>query len=56
MSRFHLAAQALRRARPDDPQTPSRMAFCDAKIAEAVRYSRDHLEDPAEISAWTWSD
>ena len=56
MSRFHLAAQALRRARPDDPETHSRLAFCDAKIAEAVRYSREHLEDPTEIKDWTWSD
>ncbi len=56
MSRFHLVAQALHRARRDDPQTPSRIAFCDAKIAEAVRYSREHFEDLPEIRDWIWSD
>jgi xylulose-5-phosphate/fructose-6-phosphate phosphoketolase len=56
MSRFHLASLALRRARRDDPRTPELRARCDAMIADAVRYAREHLEDAPEISDWIWSE
>jgi xylulose-5-phosphate/fructose-6-phosphate phosphoketolase len=55
MSRFHLAAEALRR-------TPRRIADVEAltsqlegMITDAVRYARTHLEDAAEIRDWVWS-
>jgi xylulose-5-phosphate/fructose-6-phosphate phosphoketolase len=56
MSRFHLASLALRRARRDDPRTPELRARCDAMIADAVRYAREHLEDAPEIRDWTWTE
>ena len=60
MSRFHLAAEALRRAgvasgsRLGD-RTPTLISECEAAIARATAYSREHFEDPPEISNWTWT-
>jgi xylulose-5-phosphate/fructose-6-phosphate phosphoketolase len=56
MSRFHLASLALRRARRDHPRTEELRGQLAWMIDEAVRYSRDHLEDPAEIADWTWTE
>ena len=55
MSRFHLASLALRRARRDDPRTRALMDRCTSMIDDAVRYAREHFEDPKEISEWRWS-
>jgi xylulose-5-phosphate/fructose-6-phosphate phosphoketolase len=58
MSRYHLAAEALRRAgktsgsRPED-RAPTLISECEAAIARAVAYSREHFEDPPEIRDWT---
>jgi xylulose-5-phosphate/fructose-6-phosphate phosphoketolase len=60
MSRYHLAAEALRRAgeasgsRPGD-RAPTLISECEAAIARATAYSREHFEDPPEISNWTWT-
>jgi xylulose-5-phosphate/fructose-6-phosphate phosphoketolase len=60
MSRYHLAAEALRRARktpgsrPGD-HAPTLISECEAAIARATAYSREHFEDPPEISNWTWT-
>jgi xylulose-5-phosphate/fructose-6-phosphate phosphoketolase len=60
MSRYHLAAEALRRAgktsgsRPGD-RTPTLISECEAAIARSTAYSREHFEDPPEISNWTWT-
>jgi xylulose-5-phosphate/fructose-6-phosphate phosphoketolase len=56
MSRFHLASLALRRARRDHPTTEERRARCASMTEEAVRYAREHFEDPPEIADWTWSE
>jgi xylulose-5-phosphate/fructose-6-phosphate phosphoketolase len=56
MSRFHLAALALQHARRDDPRTPELVARCESMTNEAVRYTREHLEDLPAIRDWTWSD
>jgi xylulose-5-phosphate/fructose-6-phosphate phosphoketolase len=58
MSRYHLAAEALRRAgtasglRPGN-RAPNLISECEAVIARATAYSREHFEDPPEISDWT---
>jgi xylulose-5-phosphate/fructose-6-phosphate phosphoketolase len=60
MSRYHLAAEALRRAgaasgwRSGD-RAPTLISECEAAIAKATAYSREHFEDPPEISNWTWT-
>jgi xylulose-5-phosphate/fructose-6-phosphate phosphoketolase len=55
MSRFHLAAEGLRRARPGEPHTPALVDELRRMTADAVRYGREHLEDPPEIRDWTWT-
>src|SRR5918998_743015 len=58
MSRYHLAAEALRRAgkisgsRLGD-RAPTLISECAAAIARATAYSWGHFEDPPEISNWT---
>jgi xylulose-5-phosphate/fructose-6-phosphate phosphoketolase len=50
MSRYHLAAEALRRAgeapgsRPRD-RAPALITECEVLIARALSYSQEHLED-----------
>jgi xylulose-5-phosphate/fructose-6-phosphate phosphoketolase len=58
MSRYHLAAEALRRAAPGSrarDRVPTLLAECEARIASATAYAREHLEDPPEIRDWRWS-
>src|ERR671913_2156948 len=60
MSRYHLAAEALRRAgeasgsRLED-RASTLISECEAAIARATAYSREHYEDPPEIRDWTWT-
>ena len=60
MSRYHLAAEALRRAgRSSDARlrdrAPTLISECEAAIARATAYSREHFEDPPEVRDWTWT-
>jgi xylulose-5-phosphate/fructose-6-phosphate phosphoketolase len=52
MSRFHLASQAIKFS----PLAAERIASIRAELARridaAVRYTRDHFEDPPEIRDW----
>ena len=60
LDRDDLAAEALRhagktsRARLGD-RAPTLISECEAVIARATAYSREHFEDPPEISNWTWT-
>ncbi len=60
MSRYHLAAEALRRvgeasgSRLED-RASTLISECEAAITRATAYSREHFEDPPEISNWTWT-
>jgi xylulose-5-phosphate/fructose-6-phosphate phosphoketolase len=55
MSRYHLAALALKHARLPAKLTTDLIAEMERRIEMAVAYAREHLEDPAEIRDWTWT-
>jgi xylulose-5-phosphate/fructose-6-phosphate phosphoketolase len=54
MSRFHLAAEAIRRSPLKSTHQVS-IERLENMIADAVRYSRDQLQDPPEIRDWVWT-
>ena len=54
MSRFHLAAEAIRRS-PLKSAREDSIKSLEMMIADAVRYSRDQLQDPPEIRDWVWT-
>jgi xylulose-5-phosphate/fructose-6-phosphate phosphoketolase len=56
MSRFHLAAEAIRQVPRLRDRAPALLAECDARIAEAATYAHEHLEDQPEITNWVWTD
>jgi xylulose-5-phosphate/fructose-6-phosphate phosphoketolase len=56
MSRYHLAKEAIKRTIGDEGQSRALLAELDTLIAQAVRYSREHLEDPPAISNWRWGN
>jgi xylulose-5-phosphate/fructose-6-phosphate phosphoketolase len=56
MSRFHLAAQAIRHVPRLRDRAPALLAECGARIAEATSYAREHFEDQPEIRDWVWTD
>ncbi|MDQ6908176.1 MAG: phosphoketolase family protein [Chloroflexota bacterium] len=56
MSRYHLAAEALRRSERIFNRAPALIQTCDTLLAKAVAYSREHMEDLPEITNWTWTD
>jgi len=54
MSRFHLAALALKWAPRFRQRSNTLIAELEQQIQQAVAYSREHFEDPPEIANWTW--
>lgn len=54
MSRYHLAAEALRRAWGPD-RSRVLVARCEQEIARAVAHAREHFEDPPDIATWRWT-
>ena len=52
MSRYHLAALALEQSPLPRARATELMAQCDRLIPDAVRYTREHLDDPPEIKEW----
>ena len=56
MSRFHLARLALRFSSLPAARVKDLSARLDEEIDAAVRYTREHLEDPPEIRDWAWVD
>ena len=56
MSRFHLAAEAIRRVPRLSDRAPELIAQCESRIAESVSYAHQHFEDQPEIRDWAWSD
>jgi len=56
MSRYHLAAEALRRSMPESPRQRELIAQCEQAVAESVAYARQHFEDPPGIREWVWTE
>ena len=56
MSRFHLAAEAIRRVPRLGERAAELTAECESRIEESVRYAHEHMEDPPEIRDWVWTD
>ena len=54
MSRYHLATEALRRARRRPAGAEELERHCKEMLARHERYVREHLEDMPEVSDWTW--
>ncbi|HVT06037.1 MAG TPA: phosphoketolase family protein [Polyangia bacterium] len=53
-SRFHLAAEALKRARRPPPDADLLIDECAAVLKRHRAYVREQLEDLPEIRDWTW--
>jgi xylulose-5-phosphate/fructose-6-phosphate phosphoketolase len=56
MSRYHLAAEAIRRSNRLGERAQALVDECRRSIDAAVAYSREHMDDPPEIRDWSWSD
>src|SRR5262249_1718299 len=56
ISRFHLAAEAIRRVPRLSERAPRLIADCAARIEQSVMYAHEHLEDQPEIRDWVWTD
>ena len=56
MSRYHLAIEAMKRARRVKAQTPDLIAECEDILTRHHSYVRANLEDMPEITNWVWSD
>ncbi len=54
MSRYHLALEALRRARRAPAGAASLEAHCREMLDRHHSYVREHLEDMPEITNWSW--
>ena len=57
MSRFHLAAEAMRRAPPEPRRAPTSSRRTARRCSPSTTpYVREHLEDQPEIRDWVWTD
>jgi len=54
MSRFHLARVAIRFSPLAEARRVEITRRLDTCIDDAVRYTREHLEDAPDIRNWTW--
>ena len=54
MSRYHLALEALRRARRAPAGAGELEAQCEKMLDRHRSYVREHLEDMPEVRDWTW--
>jgi xylulose-5-phosphate/fructose-6-phosphate phosphoketolase len=56
MSRYHLAAAAIRRVPRLSERAPALLEQCRVELERATTYAHEHLEDPADIRDWIWTD
>jgi xylulose-5-phosphate/fructose-6-phosphate phosphoketolase len=56
MSRFHLAAEAVRRVPRLGDRASDIIAELDAHIAASATYAYENLEDQPEIRDWVWAE
>jgi len=54
MSRYHLATEALRRARRVPAGAAALEEHCEEMLARHHDYVREHLEDMPEVRDWAW--
>jgi xylulose-5-phosphate/fructose-6-phosphate phosphoketolase len=54
-SRYHLASEAIRRARRRPSGSDELLEHCDTMLQRHHDYIREHFEDLPEIRDWTWS-
>ena len=54
MSRYHLALEALRRAKRTPAGADDLERHCEEMLARHHSYVREHLEDMPEVRDWTW--
>ena len=54
-SRFHLAIEALRRAKRPPADADLLIDECKATLEKHAAYVREHFEDMPEISEWSWT-
>jgi len=54
MSRYHLAIEALRRARRRPAGASELLEHCHEMLARHHGYVREHFEDIPEVRDWTW--
>ncbi len=55
MSRFHLAAAAIRRVPRLQAQAPALLERLRSELERATAYAQEHMEDPPEIRDWVWT-
>ena len=55
MSRFHLAMEALKRARRPPANAAALIEECQSMLVTHRAYVEEHLEDLPEIRGWKWS-
>jgi xylulose-5-phosphate/fructose-6-phosphate phosphoketolase len=55
MSRYHLAIEALRRARRPPANAAQLIEQCEQQLRRHRQYVEENLEDLPEISSWTWT-
>jgi xylulose-5-phosphate/fructose-6-phosphate phosphoketolase len=56
VSRFHLAAEAIRRVPRLSERAPGLITDCESRIEKSVAYAHEHLEDQTEIRDWVWTE
>jgi xylulose-5-phosphate/fructose-6-phosphate phosphoketolase len=56
MSRYHLASLAVKYSPLSAERVSALRSELAARVDDAVRYTREHFEDPAEVRDWTWTD
>ncbi len=55
MSRYHLAAEAIRRSSRFGQEADGYIADLEDLTRRATAHAYQYMEDPAEISGWTWA-
>src|SRR5438067_9892360 len=55
ISRFHLALEALRRARRPPENADQLIEQCELTLRRHTAYVKQHFEDMPEIRDWTWT-
>src|SRR5216684_1123420 len=55
ISRFHLAAEALKRARRKPSNAAAVIEECHRALDRHRQYVEEHMEDLPEIRGWTWT-